>query len=166
MDASRDPMIRLAADVDPSARALRKRHDFDTAEVDRALQQHPDNRDLLVAGALFALVGGLEKTGILEKLAHAMAPIFAESMALGATILFWVTIPIVGLVVAVGVTVFLDGRVRGAVLVLIAALGIAGAAIWLARRAAPIDWLLLPARVVSRWLRSDQAPGTTGRIEP
>ena len=48
--------------------------------------------------ALFALVGGLEKTGILEKLAHSLQPIFRESPALGATLLYWVTIPIVGIV--------------------------------------------------------------------
>jgi Na+/H+ antiporter NhaD/arsenite permease-like protein len=48
--------------------------------------------------ALFALVGGLEKTGILEKLAHSLMPMFKESYALGATLLYWVTIPIVGIV--------------------------------------------------------------------
>ena len=48
--------------------------------------------------ALFALVGGLEKTGILEKLAHSLQPVFKESPALGATLLYWVTIPIVGIV--------------------------------------------------------------------
>jgi Na+/H+ antiporter NhaD/arsenite permease-like protein len=48
--------------------------------------------------ALFALVGGLEKTGILEKLAHGLQPIFKENLALGATLLYWVTIPIVGIV--------------------------------------------------------------------
>ena len=48
--------------------------------------------------ALFALVGGLEKTGILEKLAHAIQPVFKENLALGATLLFWITIPIVGIV--------------------------------------------------------------------
>ena len=48
--------------------------------------------------ALFALVGGLEKTGILEKLAHGLQPIFRENLALGATLLYWVTIPIVGIV--------------------------------------------------------------------
>jgi Na+/H+ antiporter NhaD/arsenite permease-like protein len=48
--------------------------------------------------ALFALVGGLEKTGILEKLAHAVQPMFKENLALGATVLYWVTIPIVGIV--------------------------------------------------------------------
>jgi Na+/H+ antiporter NhaD/arsenite permease-like protein len=48
--------------------------------------------------ALFALVGGLEKTGILEKLAHSLQPMFKENYALGATLLYWVTIPIVGIV--------------------------------------------------------------------
>ena len=48
--------------------------------------------------ALFALVGGLERAGLLDALAHAMRPVFAESFALGATLLFWVTVPIVGVV--------------------------------------------------------------------
>ena len=48
--------------------------------------------------ALFALVGGLEKTHILEMLANAMKPIFTTNYALGATLLYWITIPIVGLV--------------------------------------------------------------------
>jgi Na+/H+ antiporter NhaD/arsenite permease-like protein len=48
--------------------------------------------------ALFALVGGLEKAHIMDKLADAMKPMFAQSYALGATVLYWVTIPIVGLV--------------------------------------------------------------------
>ena len=48
--------------------------------------------------ALFALVGGLEKSHILDKLAEAMKPLFAQNYALGATVLYWVTIPIVGLV--------------------------------------------------------------------
>jgi Na+/H+ antiporter NhaD/arsenite permease-like protein len=48
--------------------------------------------------ALFALVGGLEKTGVLEKLAHALRPVFAENFALGATLMYWITVPIVGLV--------------------------------------------------------------------
>ena len=48
--------------------------------------------------ALFALVGGLEKAHILDKLAEALKPIFAQNYAMGATLLYWVTIPIVGLV--------------------------------------------------------------------
>ena len=48
--------------------------------------------------ALFALVGGLEKTHILQMMANAMKPLFAKNFALGATLLYWVTIPIVGFV--------------------------------------------------------------------
>ena len=48
--------------------------------------------------ALFALVGGLEKSHILDKLAAALKPIFIENYALGATLLYWITVPIVGLV--------------------------------------------------------------------
>jgi Na+/H+ antiporter NhaD/arsenite permease-like protein len=48
--------------------------------------------------ALFVLVGGLEKAHVLESLAHQLRPIFAESYALGATLLYWITVPIVGIV--------------------------------------------------------------------
>ncbi|GMV59176.1 MAG: membrane protein [Betaproteobacteria bacterium] len=48
--------------------------------------------------ALFALVGGLEKMKIIDQLAHALRPLFAENLALGATLLYWVTVPIVGIV--------------------------------------------------------------------
>lgn len=48
--------------------------------------------------ALFALVGGLEKSHILDKLAAAMKPVFLENYAMGATLLYWITVPIVGLV--------------------------------------------------------------------
>lgn len=60
--------------------------------------QDLDWRAVFFYVALFALVGGLEKTGILEKLAHAMTPLFKENIALGAAIMYWVTIPIVGIV--------------------------------------------------------------------
>lgn len=48
--------------------------------------------------ALFALVGGLEKMKIIDQLAHALRPLFAENLALGATLLYWITVPIVGVV--------------------------------------------------------------------
>ncbi|WP_316980072.1 ArsB/NhaD family transporter [Shumkonia mesophila] len=48
--------------------------------------------------ALFALVGGLEKTHVLALLAGELKPLFSENLALGATLLYWITIPIVGLV--------------------------------------------------------------------
>jgi Na+/H+ antiporter NhaD/arsenite permease-like protein len=60
--------------------------------------QELDWRAIFFYIALFALVGGLEKAHILDKLAEAMKPMFAESYALGVTVLYWVTIPIVGLV--------------------------------------------------------------------
>ena len=60
--------------------------------------QELDWRAVFFYIALFALVGGLEKTHILDMMANWMRPMFAENYALGATILYWVTIPIVGIV--------------------------------------------------------------------
>ena len=60
--------------------------------------QELDWRAVFFYIALFALVGGLEKTHILDMLANWMKPIFAQNYALGATLLYWVTIPIVGIV--------------------------------------------------------------------
>jgi Na+/H+ antiporter NhaD/arsenite permease-like protein len=60
--------------------------------------QELDWRAIFFYIALFALVGGLEKSHILDLLADAMKPLFAQNYALGATVLYWVTIPIVGLV--------------------------------------------------------------------
>ncbi len=60
--------------------------------------QELDWRAIFFYIALFALVGGLEKTHLLEMLATAMKPLFAQNYALGATVLYWVTVPIVGLV--------------------------------------------------------------------
>ncbi len=60
--------------------------------------QELDWRAIFFYIALFALVGGLEKAHILDKLADAMKPLFTQNYALGATVLYWVTIPIVGLV--------------------------------------------------------------------
>ena len=48
--------------------------------------------------ALFALVGGLENTHILEIVAHWLTPYIQESLLLGTSILYWVTAPIVGIV--------------------------------------------------------------------
>jgi Na+/H+ antiporter NhaD/arsenite permease-like protein len=48
--------------------------------------------------ALFALVGGLEKMKIIDHLADFLRPIFVDNLALGATLLYWITIPIVGIV--------------------------------------------------------------------
>jgi Na+/H+ antiporter NhaD/arsenite permease-like protein len=60
--------------------------------------QELDWRAVFFYIALFALVGGLEKTHILDMMANALKPLFTTNYALGATLLYWVTIPIVGLV--------------------------------------------------------------------
>jgi Na+/H+ antiporter NhaD/arsenite permease-like protein len=60
--------------------------------------QELDWRAIFFYIALFALVGGLEKTHVLDELAEAMKPLFARNYALGATVLYWVTVPIVGLI--------------------------------------------------------------------
>ncbi len=48
--------------------------------------------------ALFALVGGLEKMKVIEQLAHVLRPLFVDNYALAATLLYWITVPIVGIV--------------------------------------------------------------------
>jgi len=60
--------------------------------------QELDWRAIFFYIALFALVGGLEKSHILDKLAEAIKPVFIDSYAMGVTLLYWVTIPIVGIV--------------------------------------------------------------------
>ena len=60
--------------------------------------QELDWRAILFYIGLFALVGGLEKVGVLDAIAHGLAPLFAENLLLGATLLYWITMPIVGIV--------------------------------------------------------------------
>jgi Na+/H+ antiporter NhaD/arsenite permease-like protein len=70
---------------------------LNAASFEEAVQEL-DWRAIIFYITLFALVGGLEKSHILDRLAEAMKPIFAESYVLGAALLYWVTVPIVGLV--------------------------------------------------------------------
>jgi Na+/H+ antiporter NhaD/arsenite permease-like protein len=48
--------------------------------------------------SLFALVGGLEKGGVIELVAHWLVPIIQTSYLLGATLLYWVSGAICGIV--------------------------------------------------------------------
>jgi Na+/H+ antiporter NhaD/arsenite permease-like protein len=68
-----------------------------TSNFEESMQEL-DWRAIFFYIALFALVGGLEKSHILDMLANAIRPVFVENYALGATLLYWVTVPIVGLV--------------------------------------------------------------------
>jgi len=48
--------------------------------------------------ALFALVGGLEHSGVIKLVSNAITPLIKQSLVMGSTLLFWVTAPIVGIV--------------------------------------------------------------------
>jgi len=60
--------------------------------------QELDWRAIFFYIGLFALVGGFEKTHLLQQLADYLAPLFQENIIAGASLLYWVTIPIVGIV--------------------------------------------------------------------
>lgn len=47
---------------------------------------------------LFSLVGALEHSGIIKLMADAIVPIIKENYILGATLVYWLTTPIVGIV--------------------------------------------------------------------
>lgn len=48
--------------------------------------------------SLFALVGGLEHSGVIKLIAKFLTPIVKSSLLMGSSILYWVTAPIVGIV--------------------------------------------------------------------
>jgi Na+/H+ antiporter NhaD/arsenite permease-like protein len=57
-----------------------------------------DWRAIFFYVGLFALVGGLERMKIIDHLADFLRPIFAQNLPLGATLLYWITVPVVGIV--------------------------------------------------------------------
>ncbi len=57
-----------------------------------------DWRAVMFYIALFALVGGLEKGGTIEAVAHWLVPFIKSSLLLGATVMFWVSGAICGIV--------------------------------------------------------------------
>ncbi|MFC2071927.1 SLC13 family permease [Chloroflexota bacterium] len=57
-----------------------------------------DWRALFFYVTLFSLVGAIDHVGIIKMIADAMAPFIAGNIILGTSILYWVTIPIVGIV--------------------------------------------------------------------
>jgi Na+/H+ antiporter NhaD/arsenite permease-like protein len=48
--------------------------------------------------SLFALVGGLEKGGVIDAIAHWMVPFIESSLILGASVLYWVSAAVCGIV--------------------------------------------------------------------
>lgn len=57
-----------------------------------------DWRAVMFYVALFALVGGLEKGGVIEEVAHFLTPFIQSSLLLGSTVLYWVSAAICGVV--------------------------------------------------------------------
>jgi Na+/H+ antiporter NhaD/arsenite permease-like protein len=57
-----------------------------------------DWRAVMFYVALFALVGGLEKGGVIEVIAHWLVPFIQSSLILGTTVLFWVSAGLCGIV--------------------------------------------------------------------
>lgn len=57
-----------------------------------------DWRAIMFYILLFALVGGLEKGGVIEAVAHWMVPLIQSSLILGTTVLYWVSAAICGIV--------------------------------------------------------------------
>ncbi len=72
-------------------------HRLKKPEFEEILQEL-DWRAIFFYIGLFALVGGLERTHLLHQLAESIAPLFQESLVAGASLLYWVTVPIVGVV--------------------------------------------------------------------
>ncbi len=57
-----------------------------------------DWRAIFFYVSLFALVGGLEHAGVIKLVSNAITPLIQKSLIVGATALYWVTAPIVGIV--------------------------------------------------------------------
>ena len=72
-------------------------HRMKKPEFEEVLQEL-DWRAVFFYIGLFALVGGFEKTELLQHLADWLAPLFKENLIAGASILYWMTVPIVGVV--------------------------------------------------------------------
>ena len=72
-------------------------HRLKKPEYEEILQEL-DWRAIFFYIGLFALVGGFEKTHLLQDLADYLAPLFKENIIAGVSLLYWVTVPIVGVV--------------------------------------------------------------------
>ncbi len=57
-----------------------------------------DWRAIFFYVSLFALVGGLDTSGVIKMVSDGMTPMIQRSLVTGSTILYWVTAPIVGIV--------------------------------------------------------------------
>jgi Na+/H+ antiporter NhaD/arsenite permease-like protein len=76
---------------------LKKPLNFDVPDLEHMLAEIEWNAIAFYA-ALFALVGGLEHTHILEIVADWFVPFIQQGLLVGTSVMFWITAPIVGIV--------------------------------------------------------------------
>lgn len=76
---------------------LKKPLNFDVPDLQHMLGEVEWSAIAFYA-ALFALVGGLEHTDLLEIVANWFVPFMQESLLVGTSVMYWVTAPIVGIV--------------------------------------------------------------------
>ena len=76
---------------------LKKPLKFDIPDLEHMLAEIEWNAIAFYA-ALFALVGGLEHTHILDKVASWFIPFIQKGLLVGTSVMYWVTAPIVGIV--------------------------------------------------------------------
>jgi len=70
---------------------------MEVASLEEVLSEF-DWRAIFFYILLFALVGGLEHSGIIKTMADAIVPIIRKNYILGSSLVYWVTTPIVGIV--------------------------------------------------------------------
>jgi Na+/H+ antiporter NhaD/arsenite permease-like protein len=76
---------------------LKKRFTLDLPDVEQVFSEL-DWRAIFFYVSLFALVGGLETSGVIKMVSDGITPMIQKSLVTGSTILYWVTAPIVGIV--------------------------------------------------------------------
>ncbi len=76
---------------------FKDRFTVEVPDVEEILKEL-DWRAIFFYVSLFALVGGLEHAGVIKLVVAGITPMIKDSMTIGATVLYWVTAPIVGIV--------------------------------------------------------------------
>ncbi len=76
---------------------FKSRFTLEIPDVEQVLAEL-DWRAIFFYVALFALVGGLEHSGMIKSVSNLITPLIQKSLVAGSTVLYWVTAPIVGIV--------------------------------------------------------------------
>jgi len=76
---------------------FKKSFTLEMASVEQVFSEL-DWRAIFFYVSLFALVGGLESSGVIKLIADWITPFIRSSLLAGSTLLYWVTAPIVGIV--------------------------------------------------------------------